>query len=124
MGLPQQIVGRYLEVSRGISCREVRDPVGVGVSIVPFNFPAMVPMWTVPIALGCGNAVILKPSEKVPLTMEFIAGLIKQAGIPDGVFQIVNGGRETVEALTDHPEIKALSFVGSSAIAKLVAERS
>jgi len=122
--LPQMAAGRFLEVSRGITCRDVRDPLGVVTSIVPFNFPIMVPMWTVPIALGCGNAVILKPSEKVPLTMNYLAGLIKQAGIPDGVFQIVNGGRETVEALTDHPDIKALTFVGSSAIAKLVSERS
>ena len=89
--LPQMAAGRFLEVSRGITCRDVRDPLGVVTCIVPFNFPIMVPMWTVPIALGCGNAVILKPSEKVPLTMNFVAGLIKQAGIPDGVFQIVNG---------------------------------
>lgn len=122
--LPQMAAGKFLEVSRGITCRDVRDPVGVVTCIVPFNFPIMVPMWTVPIALGCGNAVILKPSEKVPLTMNYVAGLIKQAGIPDGVFQIVNGGRETVEALTDHPEIKALTFVGSSAIAKLVSQRA
>merc|ERR1712076_11427 len=122
--LPQLACGRFEEVSRGISCRDWREPLGVVTCIVPFNFPIMVPMWTVPIALGCGNAVILKPSEKVPLTMNFVAGLIKQAGIPDGVFQIVNGGRETVEALTDHPEIKALSFVGSSAIAKLVSQRA
>lgn len=89
--LPQMIAGRFLEVSRGISCREIRDPLGVVACVVPFNFPVMVPMWTVPIALGCGNAVILKPSEKVPLTMTFIASLIKQAGIPDGIFQTVNG---------------------------------
>ena len=89
--LPQMAAGRFLEVSRGITCRDVRDPLGVVTCIVPFNFPIMVPMWTVPIALGCGNAVILKPSEKVPLTMNFVAGLIKQAGIPDGVFQIING---------------------------------
>ena len=89
--LPQMAAGKFLEVSRGITCRDVRDPLGVVTCIVPFNFPIMVPMWTVPIALGCGNAVILKPSEKVPLTMNFVAGLIKQAGIPDGVFQIVNG---------------------------------
>ena len=89
--LPQMAAGKFLEVSRGITCRDVRDPVGVVTCIVPFNFPIMVPMWTVPIALGCGNAVILKPSEKVPLTMNFVAGLMKKAGIPDGVFQIVNG---------------------------------
>lgn len=121
--LPQQIVGRYLEVSRGITCREVRDPIGVVVSIVPFNFPAMVPMWTLPIALGCGNAVILKPSEKVPLTMEFIAMLMKKAGIPDGVFQTLNGTRSTVEALVDHPDVKAVTFVGTSSVAKSIQDR-
>ena len=89
--LPQMAAGKFLEVSRGITCRDVRDPVGVVTCIVPFNFPIMVPMWTIPIALGCGNAVILKPSEKVPLTMNYVAGLMKKAGIPDGVFQIVNG---------------------------------
>jgi len=122
--LPQMAAGKFLEVSRGITCRDVRDPVGVVTCIVPFNFPIMVPMWTIPIALGCGNAVILKPSEKVPLTMNYVAGLMKKAGIPDGVFQIVNGGKETVEALTDHPDIKALTFVGSSKIAKLVSQRA
>lgn len=86
-------------MSRGISCREIRDPLGVVVSIVPFNFPVMVPMWTVPIALGCGNAVILKPSEKVPLTMQYIAQLMTQAGIPDGIFQTINGTKPTVDAL-------------------------
>ena len=100
--LPQMAAGRFLEVSRGITCRDVRDPLGVVTCIVPFNFPIMVPMWTVPIALGCGNAVILKPSEKVPLTMNFVAGLIKQAGIPDGVFQIVNGTLISLCVLSKH----------------------
>jgi malonate-semialdehyde dehydrogenase (acetylating)/methylmalonate-semialdehyde dehydrogenase len=122
--LPQMIAGKYLEVSRGISCRETRDPLGVVVSIVPFNFPVMVPMWTVPIALGCGNAVILKPSEKVPLTMNYIASLMKQAGIPDGVFQIVNGTKPTVDALIEHPDVKAVSFVGSSPVAKIVSDKA
>ena len=88
--LPQMAAGKFLEVSRGITCRDVRDPIGVVTCIAPFNFPIMVPMWTVPIALGCGNAVIFKPSEKVPLTMNYVAGLMKEARIPDGVFQIVN----------------------------------
>merc|ERR1719181_1335576 len=121
--LPQEIVGRYLEVSRGITCREMRDPIGVVVSIVPFNFPAMVPMWTLPIALGCGNAVILKPSEKVPLTMEYIAGLMKKAGVPDGIFQTLNGTRTTVETLVDHPDVKAVTFVGTSTVAKSLQDR-
>ena len=95
--LPQMAAGHFLEVSKGISCRDVREPLGVVTCIVPFNFPIMVPMWTIPIALGCGNAVILKPSEKVPLTMNYVAGLMKEAGIPDGVFQVVNGKRAKKE---------------------------
>jgi len=83
----------------------------------------MVPFWTVPIAIGCGNAVILKPSEKVPLTMTFIASLMKEAGVPDGIFQTVNGTKLTVDALLEHPEIKAVTFVGSSPIAKIVADK-
>mmetsp|Transcript_16845 Transcript_16845/g.41726 ORF Transcript_16845/g.41726 Transcript_16845/m.41726 type:complete len:374 (-) Transcript_16845:436-1557(-) len=118
------IAGRYLEVSRGITCREQRDPLGVVVSIVPFNFPVMVPMWTVPIALGCGNAVILKPSEKVPLTMTFIASLIKKAGIPDGVFQTINGTKPTVDALLESPDVKAVSFVGSSPVAEAIQKKA
>merc|ERR1719408_18112 len=122
--LPQMIAGRYLEVSRGISCRDKRDPIGVVVSIVPFNFPVMVPFWTTPIAIGCGNAVILKPSEKVPMTMTFLCSLFKEAGIPDGIFQTVNGTRSTVEGLIDHPDVKAVTFVGTSAVAKSVSDRA
>jgi malonate-semialdehyde dehydrogenase (acetylating)/methylmalonate-semialdehyde dehydrogenase len=122
--LPQMAVGRFEEVSRGISCRDWREPLGVVVSIVPFNFPVMVPMWTIPIALGCGNAVILKPSEKVPMAMTFIASLMKQAGIPDGIFQTVNGTRSTCEALIDHPDVKAVTFVGTSTIAESVQRRA
>jgi methylmalonic acid semialdehyde dehydrogenase len=122
--LPQMAAGRYLEVSQGISCREVRDPLGVVAAIVPFNFPVMVPFWTVPIAIGCGNAVVLKPSEKVPLTMTFLAKLFKQAGVPDGIFQIVHGVKPTVDALIEHPTVKAVSFVGTSRVAKLVADKA
>merc|ERR1719473_1815096 len=118
------IPGKYLEVSRGVSCRDKRDPIGVVVSIVPFNFPLMVPFWTTPIAIGCGNAVILKPSEKVPLTMQFVAGLMQEAGIPDGIFQTVNGTRATCEALIDHPDVKAVTFVGTSTIAEAVQHRA
>lgn len=121
--LPQMAAGKYLEVSRGISCREERQALGVVVSVVPFNFPMMVPFWTVPIAIGCGNAVILKPSEKVPLTMSFVAGLFKQAGVPDGIFQTVNGTRETVDALVENPLVKAVSFVGSSAVARALTDK-
>lgn len=122
--LPQMIPGKYLEVSRGITCRDKRDPLGVVVCIVPFNFPLMVPFWTTPIAIGCGNAVILKPSEKVPLTMTFVASLFKEAGVPDGIFQTVNGTRSTVEGLIDHPDVKAVTFVGTSAVAESVATRA
>ena len=87
--LPQLIQGKTLQVSRGITCQEVREPLGVVASIVPFNFPIMVPMWTVPIALALGNCVILKPSEKVPLTMRRVAELLAQAGVPNGVFQVI-----------------------------------
>jgi len=121
--LPQLIAGKVLDVSRGVQCRDVRDPVGVVASIVPFNFPCMVPMWTIPIAIGCGNCMILKPSEKVPLTMQLCAELLKQAGIPKGVFQIVNGGKDCVEAICDHPEIKAVTFVGSTPVARIVYDR-
>eukprot|EP01083_Nonionella_stella_P081857 225722_1 len=123
MSLPQLIAGRVLEVSGGVECKEIREPLGVCASVVPFNFPAMVPFWTLPICIGTGNCQILKPSEKVPLTMSFIATLVAQAGIPAGVFQIVNGTVPVVESLCDHPDIKALTFVGSSKVAEIVSKR-
>merc|ERR1719502_362606 len=122
--LPQIMPGKILDVSRGVSCRDKRDPIGVIVSIVPFNFPLMVPFWTTPIAIGCGNAVILKPSEKVPMTMTFVASLMKEAGVPDGIFQTVNGTKSTVEGLIDHPDVRCVTFVGTTAIAKSVTERA
>lgn len=121
--LPQLVQGKTLMVSRGITCHDVREPLGIVASIVPFNFPIMVPMWTVPIALTLGNCVILKPSEKVPMTMNRVAELLAQAGVPKGVFQIVNGEEEVVNGLCDHPDVSAVSFVGSSRVAKLVAQR-
>lgn len=122
-GLPQVSVGNTLRVSGQVSCTDRRDPLGVVASIVPFNFPFMVPMWTVPIALVMGNTVVLKPSEKVPLTMDYAADLFKQAGLPDGVFNVVQGTRACVEALIDHEDVKAVTFVGSSPVAKIVAHR-
>ena len=122
--LPQLAQGRILPVSSGVTCHEEHEPVGVVASIVPFNFPFMVPMWTLPIALTCGNTVVLKPSEKVPLTMARVAELFTAAGLPDGVLQIVHGGVPTVEALTDHPDVNALTFVGSSRVAKIVHDRA
>lgn len=122
-GMPSLLAGRRTEVSRGVTCYDVRDALGVVACIVPFNFPFMVPMWTVPIALTAGNCVILKPSEKVPLTMNKTAELMKEAGIPPGVFQIVHGTRDAVEGLCDAPGVKAVTFVGSSLVAKLVSQR-
>lgn len=104
--LPQLAQGNFLQVSSQVSCQDRRDALGVVASIVPFNFPFMVPMWTTPIALVMGNCVILKPSEKVPLTMCRVVELMKEAGIPDGVFNMVQGSREAVEAIIDHPDIK------------------
>lgn len=101
----------------------IRQPLGVCASIAPFNFPGMIPFWFFPYAIACGNTFILKPSEKVPLTMMKVFGLIDQIGLPDGVINLVHGGKETVDALLDHPEIKAISFVGSSAVAKYVYSR-
>lgn len=122
--LPQLVTGEVLEVSVGVECRTEYVPVGVVASIVPFNFPAMVPHWTIPNALALGNVMIIKPSEKVPLTLGRIAILLKEAGLPDGVFNIVNGAGEIVEAICDHPGIEAVSFVGSTKVAKLVYQRA
>jgi malonate-semialdehyde dehydrogenase (acetylating) / methylmalonate-semialdehyde dehydrogenase len=113
-------VGGRLEVSRGVSCEYRRTPIGVVANITPFNFPAMVPMWTIPIALGLGNAYIWKPSEKTPLTSVYIANALKEAGLPNGLFTVLHGGAQTVEAIIEAPEVKAIGFVGSTKIAKLV----
>jgi malonate-semialdehyde dehydrogenase (acetylating)/methylmalonate-semialdehyde dehydrogenase len=122
--LPQLITGEVLEVSKGIECRTEHVPLGVVASIVPFNFPAMVPNWTIPNAIALGNCMILKPSEKVPVSSGRIAELLKEAGLPDGVFNVVHGDVEIVEAICDHPGIEAVSFVGSTKVAKLVYQRS
>ncbi|MEI8053078.1 MAG: CoA-acylating methylmalonate-semialdehyde dehydrogenase [Bacteroidota bacterium] len=122
--LPQLVTGEVLEVSRGVECRTEHVALGVVASIVPFNFPSMVPNWTIPNAIALGNCMILKPSEKVPLSCAKIALLLKEAGLPDGVFNIVNGGIEIVEAICDHPGIEAVSFVGSTKVAKIVYQRS
>jgi len=116
--LPQLLPGKLLEVSVGVECKEYRDPIGVVASVVPFNFPAMVPLWTIPIAIGCGNTMVFKPSEKVPLTVMRMAELLQEAGCPKGVFNVVLGDREVAEALADHPGITAFTFVGSTAVAK------
>ena len=121
--LPQMTHGEVLEVSKGVECRIDRYPVGVVASITPFNFPNMVPNWTVPNALMLGNCMVLKPSELVPLSAGRIAELLTEAGLPEGVFNVVHGGQEAVEAICDHPGIAAVSFVGSTRVAKVVYRR-
>ncbi|MGI8545839.1 MAG: CoA-acylating methylmalonate-semialdehyde dehydrogenase [Gemmatimonadaceae bacterium] len=122
--LPQIMPGEILEVSRGVECRVERFPVGVVAAITPFNFPNMVPNWSIPNALALGNCMVLKPSEMVPLSARRIAELLGEAGLPPGVLQVVHGGREAVEAICDHPGIAAVSFVGSTKIAKVVYRRA
>ena len=122
--LPQLITGEVLEVSKGVECRTEHVALGVVASIVPFNFPSMVPNWTLPNAIALGNCMILKPSEKVPLSSGRLAMLLKEAGLPDGVFNIVNGDSEIVTAICDHPGIEAVSFVGSTKVAKIVYQRA
>lgn len=115
--------GGQLDVSRGVNCRVTYEPLGVVAGIVPFNFPVMVPLWMVPNALMAGNAFVLKPSEVVPFGAMKLAALLQEAGLPDGLFQVVNGQRETVEAVLDHPDIKAVGFVGSTKVAKILYAR-
>jgi malonate-semialdehyde dehydrogenase (acetylating) / methylmalonate-semialdehyde dehydrogenase len=122
--LPQLITGELLEVSKGVECRTEHVPLGVVASIVPFNFPSMVPNWTIPNAIALGNCMILKPSEKVPLSSGRLAELLQEAGLPDGVFNIVHGDVDIVEAICDHPDIEAVSFVGSTKVAKIVYQRA
>jgi len=118
--LPQLIAGQVLEVSPGVECRVDRAPLGVVASIAPFNFPAMVPHWTIPIALALGNCMIFKPSEKVPLTAQRTAQLLTAAGLPSGVFNVLHGDPSLGEAICDHPLIEAITFVGSTTAAKAV----
>ena len=122
--LPQFVNGENMEVSKGVFCSSTRIPVGIVASIVPFNFPTMVPHWTIVNALALGNAFILKPSETVPISSQYTAKLLKEAGLPDGLFNIINGTQSTVEALCDHPAINALTFVGSTKVAKIVYQRA
>ena len=122
--LPQLVTGETLEVSKGVECRIEHWPVGVVASIVPFNFPSMVPHWTICNAIALGNAMIMKPSEVVPISCQRIATLLKEAGLPDGIFSIINGDKEIVDAICDHPGIDAVSFVGSTKVAKLVYARA
>jgi malonate-semialdehyde dehydrogenase (acetylating)/methylmalonate-semialdehyde dehydrogenase len=113
-------MGGKMEVSRGVFCEYRREPLGVVAGITPFNFPAMVPMWMIPIAITLGNAFVWKPSDKTPLTSLLIAELLKEAGLPDGILTVIQGGRETVEAILDHPKIASVGFVGSTPVARQV----
>jgi malonate-semialdehyde dehydrogenase (acetylating)/methylmalonate-semialdehyde dehydrogenase len=122
--LPQISTGEVLEVSRGVECRIERFPLGIVAAITPFNFPNMVPNWSIPNAIALGNCFILKPSELVPLSAGRIAELLAEAGLPPGVFQVVHGGKDIVEAICDHPDISAVSFVGSTKTAKVVYRRA
>ena len=122
--LPQFVNGENMEVSKGVYCSSTRNPLGVVASIVPFNFPSMVPHWTLVNAIALGNAMILKPSESVPISAQYIAKLLKEAGLPDGLFNIINGTQSTVENICDHPGIKAITFVGSTKVAKIVYQRA
>ncbi len=122
-GIPSLIMGQCLpNLAAGVDCETVRHPVGVCAGITPFNFPAMVPLWMFPVALVCGNTFILKPSEKVPLSAVKLGELLVEAGLPAGVFSIIHGDRECVEALLTHPLVRAVSFVGSTAVARQVYE--
>ncbi len=124
-GTPSLMMGYALEnIASGIDCNVIRQPVGVCAAIAPFNFPAMVPLWFLPFAIGTGNTFVLKPSEQVPLSQKRILELLEQCDLPPGVVNLINGGREAVEAICDHPGIRAVSFVGSTPVARAVYQRA
>ena len=122
--LPSLLSGDSSAVGAGVTCTMTHEPLGVVAGITPFNFPAMVPLWMIPLAITVGNCFILKPSEQTPLTALKIAEYLQESGLPDGVFSVVNGSRDAVESICDHPDIKAVAFVGSSNVAKIVYSRS
>ncbi len=122
-GAPHLLKGEHAEdVGRGVDCHSLLQPLGVCAGITPFNFPVMVPLWMFPVAIACGNTFVLKPSEKVPSASLRMAELFKEAGLPDGVFNVIHGDKAAVDALLAHPDVKALSFVGSTPIARYVYE--
>ena len=124
-GIPHLLKGEYSDqVSAGVDLFSYRQPLGVVCGITPFNFPAMVPMWMYPLAIACGNTFVLKPSERDPSASAFVARLWAEAGLPDGVFNVVNGDKEAVDALLDHPGVAAVSFVGSTPIARYIHSRA
>ena len=124
-GIPSLMMGSNLEdIATGIDELMIRQPVGVVGVITPFNFPGMIPLWFLPYAVACGNAVVLKPSEKTPMTMARVLELVDQAGFPAGVVNLVHGGKDAVDALIDHPDVRAISFVGSTPTARYVYSRA
>src|SRR5580704_6754410 len=124
-GMPSLMMGDALpDIARGIDSVSMRYPLGVCVGITPFNFPAMIPLWMAPIAIAAGNTFVLKPSPQIPLTADQLAAIAHESGLPKGVVGIVHGGPETAEALIEHPDVAAVSFVGSSQAAKMVQERA
>ena len=124
-GIPTMMQGYNLEdITPGVDEMLIRQPLGVVAAIAPFNFPAMIPFWFLPYAIACGNTFVLKPSERVPMSMRRVYELLEQTGLPKGVVNIVNGGKEVVDALCDHPTVRAISFVGSTPVAKHVYQRS
>src|SRR5579875_1724323 len=123
-GIPQALKGEYtVGAGPGIDVYSMRQPLGIGAGITPFNFPAMIPMWMFGMAIACGNAFILKPSERDPSVPNRLAELMKEAGLPDGILNVVHGDKETVDAILDHPDIAGVSFVGSSDIAQYIYAR-
>jgi malonate-semialdehyde dehydrogenase (acetylating)/methylmalonate-semialdehyde dehydrogenase len=124
-GIPQLLKGEYSEqVGRGVDSWSLRQPLGVCAGVGPFNFPAMIPLWMAPVAIACGNTFVMKPSERVPSTVFRLAELWHQAGLPDGVFNVVNGDKEVVDAFLDHPDVAAISLVGSTPTAQSVYRRA
>ena len=124
-GIPSLMMGSNVEdIASGIDELMIRQPVGVVAVITPFNFPGMIPLWFLPYAVACGNTVVLKPSEKTPMTMARVLELVEQAGVPAGVVNLVHGGKEAVDALLDHPDVRAISFVGSTPVARYIYGRA
>jgi malonate-semialdehyde dehydrogenase (acetylating)/methylmalonate-semialdehyde dehydrogenase len=124
VGIPQMLKGEFTDqIARGIDAWSMRQPLGVVAGITPFNFPVMVPMWMFPVAIACGNTFVLKPSERDPSPSLLHAKLLKEAGLPDGVFNVIQGDKVTVDALLDHPDVEAISFVGSTPIAEYIYAR-
>jgi malonate-semialdehyde dehydrogenase (acetylating)/methylmalonate-semialdehyde dehydrogenase len=120
-GIPTLMQGTILEnIARGIDEMMIRQPIGVVAAITPFNFPGMIPLWFLPYAIACGNTMIVKPSERVPLTMQKVFALVDQAGLPPGVLNLVNGSKQTVDALLAHPKVRGISFVGSTPVARYI----